>query len=355
MAAVSDQQARSHTRLANAWRRVSGPVGDVYDRLPLFWGVLLINASILVAAVALLVVTPLTISYPIKTVQAIVLAAAVLVMVAVNAALLRTGLRPLLRVLHDVEEVELAPADPQRLPEVGGNESRAVARAVNVMLDRLDEERRQVSRRVLTALEGERRRVGQELHDEIGQRLTGILLELKPVACASPTELEPRITQIQDEVRATLDEVGQLAWQLRPSILDDLGLVAALDALLSGIDEHADLELSSSFPAQLPPLDPEVELAIFRIAQEAVTNAVRHADASQVEVALTTSHNLELHVSDDGRGVAGQAQAGPGIQGMRERALLIGADLQIDSPGRLGGVSVVLNLNLSPPAAGRLA
>lgn len=332
---------------AAGWRRAIRAIGDGFDRLPLFWGVLGINASILVVAALLLALTPFTVSFPIAMKEAAILGLALLGMVVANGLLLRGGMRPLLATLRRVEDVE--PYAPlQRLPEVGGAETRAIARAMNVTLDRLETERRLSARRVLAALEGERRRVGHELHDEIGQRLTGILLELSPLIAAAPDDLRPRLSQVQEDARATLREVGQLAWQLRPSMLDDLGLVAALDGLIEGLDEHTRIDLRRSLDRDVPQLEAEVELAVFRIGQEAVTNAIRHAGASRIDVCLLASDVLRLRVSDDGQGLPATGQAGPGIQGMRERALLVDGTLRIDSPGELGGVTVELAVPLPP-------
>lgn len=329
-------------------QRAAGGVGAAFDRLPLLWGLVAINASILVAAALLLALTPLTITFPIAVEQAVVLGIALVAMLAANAVLLRGGMRPLLATLRRLEKVDLY-ARAERVPEVGGAETRAIARAVNVTLDRLETERRLSARRVLAALEGERRRVGSELHDEIGQRLTGILLELSPLISAAPPVLRERLTSVQEDARATLHEVGQLAWQLRPSVLDDLGLVASLDALIEGMDEHARIDLRRSLASDVPPLEPEVELAVFRIGQEAVTNAIRHADAGRIDVRLERdTAAIRLSVSDDGRGLPVPIRTGPGMQGMRERALLVDGDLRIDSPGELGGVTVELRLPLPP-------
>ncbi len=336
--------------LAGAFARATAALGTAYDRLPLFWGVLTINGSILTGALLALVLTPLTVSYPVEQHQAVILGIALVATIAANGVLLRGGLKPLFEVLHALEEADLLERHEQ-LPEVGGAEVRALTRTVNSTLDRLEEERLSSTRRVLAALEGERRRVGQELHDEIGQRLTGILLELNPAIATAPPELRDRLVEIQDDARATLEEVGQLAWQLRPGILDDLGLVAALDGLLGGIEdqaEQAEIELRRTLPVALPELPPEVELAIFRVAQEAVTNALRHAGADVVDVELSADDaRLSLRVSDNGRGLTVRGPAGPGIQGMRERATLIGGRLRIESPGALGGVTIALSLPLA--------
>jgi two-component system sensor histidine kinase UhpB len=324
-----------------ARKRLAKATGDAFDRLPLFWGVLAINAAVLVVATLLLALTPLTVSYPIAVEQAVVLAVMLAFMVIANTFLLYGGMRPLLETLQRLDHADLAPA---HLPEVGGVETRAIAKALNTALDRLEAERRASARRVLAALEGERRRVGHELHDEIGQRLTGILLELSPLIAAAPEHLRPRLSAVQEDARATLHEVGQLAWQLRPSVLDDLGLVASLDALIDGIEEHTDVAIRRSLPRAAPALSPEVELAVFRIGQEAVTNAIRHAGASQIDVRLDVSEGLRLAISDDGQGLPTPERTGPGIQGMQERALLADGVLTIFSPGGLGGVTVELTL-----------
>ena len=113
----------------------------------------------------------------------------------------------------------------ERLPQMGTAETRALIAGFNAMLDRLEDERIASAGRMVATLEGERRRIGQELHDEIGQRLTGILLQLGRIEAEAPDGMLPRIAGVQSEARATLDEVGNLAWQVRPGVLDDLGLL----------------------------------------------------------------------------------------------------------------------------------
>jgi two-component system sensor histidine kinase UhpB len=216
------------------------------------------------------------------------------------------------------------------------------------MLDHLESERRESTRRTLTALESERRRIGQELHDEIGQRLTGILLQLGRVHDEAPAHLRARIAAVQDEEREALDEVGALAWQLRPGILDDLGLLSALEALVGTLEEPSDARINAVLPAGLPAIDAEVELVVYRIAQEALTNAVRHSGASTIELRLDrTERGLSLLVADDGRGLVGSEIDGAGIRGMRERSLLVGGRLRIGSPSGQG-VRVRLDAPLSP-------
>src|SRR5690606_10216893 len=120
-----------------------------------------------------------------------------------------------------------------------------------------------------------------------------------------------------------------LVRRLRPGVLDDLGLVSAVTSLATEFATHTGLRVRRSFDADLPTLDREAELVIYRVAQEGLTNAARHAEAQNVEVSLhADGGNVVLEVSDDGRGV-GAAQEGAGIRGMRERALLVGATLDI--------------------------
>jgi two-component system sensor histidine kinase UhpB len=317
-----------------------------YRRTSLYVRVVAINAVIVAGATLVLVLTPATVGYPISPTEAIVLVVGVVLVVVANALVLRISFRGLSRTVARMETVDLL--QPQeRLPVVGGAETRAVVVALNQMLTRLEAERRESSQRTLAALEGERRRIGQELHDEIGQRLMGMLLQLGNLVPDAPRELGDRVSAIQEEARATLDEVGVLAWQLRPGILDDLGLVRALEALVESLDDQTpQIRIRSALPAALPPMAAEEELAVYRIVQEALTNAVRHAGARQVALTVAVDdEHLNVVVSDDGVGIAAGEVEDAGIRGMRERALAIGSTLAIDTvPG--GGVRVALDLPL---------
>ena len=319
-----------------------------YRRTSLYIRVVVINAAIVAGATLVLAVTPATVAYPIEIEEAIVLVVGVVLVAVANALVLKISFGALASVVARMKTVD--PGQPQDpLPEVGGPEMRAVVAGFNQMLGRLEGERRESSRRTLEALEGERRRIAQELHDEIGQRLTGMLLQLSSLASDAPPELLERVRAIQEDVRATLDEVGGLAWQLRPGILDDLGLLRALEALVESFDEQTDTRVSSSLPARLPPLPSEAELAVYRIVQEALTNAARHAGARQIDVvALWEREHLSTTVTDDGVGldVAGADGVGAGLRGMHERALAVGGSLVIESPPA-GGARVSLVLPLS--------
>ena len=296
--------------------------------LSLYMRVVLLNSAVLLMAVLALVITPLTVSFPIATEQGVVLAIGAVAIALVNAVLLRPNFRGLRAVVGRMETIDVLRPE-EVLPEVGGPEARSLIVGFNTMLERLEAERRTSARRTLSAIEGERRRISRELHDEIGQRLTGTLLNLQRLANDLPEPFNAEVSCIQEQQRATLDEVGALAWQLRPALLDDLGLLSALDALTDSLDEPT-LRIDTSLPEELPTLPPELELVVYRIAQEALTNAVRHSGASQVNLELKVcAGRLVLRISDDGTSWSAPTSEGPGIRGMRERALLVGGHLAI--------------------------
>jgi two-component system, NarL family, sensor histidine kinase UhpB len=309
----------------------------------LYTQVVAVNTAILLGAAALLVLTPATVSFPVATEQGLLLGAGVTVTVVANAVLLRLSFQGLAGLVRRMENLDLLRTG-ERLPVRGGRETRALIAGYNTMLDGLENERRASTRRAVSTLEGERRRIGNELHDEVGQRLTGLLLQLQRARDEAPDHIEPRLARIQADVRATLDEVGMLAWQLRPGILDDLGLLRAMQALGDTLRAHATALVVLNLPARLPPLSAEVELALYRVAQEALTNAVRHAAASTITLTLSAGERLlDLEVLDDGCGLPAGTDEGAGLRGMRERALLISGRLDVASrPGH--GVRVHLRV-----------
>ncbi len=324
-------------------------VASRYRRASLYARVVAINSAIVAGATLVLMLTPATVGYPITATEAVVLVGGVVLVAIANAFVLRISFSSLARTVARMETVDLLEPQ-QRLPEVGGPETRAVVAGLNQMLARLEVERRENSRRTLAALEGERWRITQELHDEIGQRLTGLLLQLGNLAPDLSPELGERVSAIQESARAALDEVSVLAWQLRPGILDDLGLLRALEALVESLEEQAPrVRLRSSLPATLPALGAEEELAIYRIVQEALTNAIRHAGAGEVALAVAVEgERVRVAVTDDGVGIPQRDAEDAGIRGMRERALAIGATLAIGSaPGDGTHVTLVL-----PPRPG---
>jgi two-component system sensor histidine kinase UhpB len=314
--------------------------------VPLFRRIFALNALVLCAATALLLLAPVRVSVPIVVTEAVVLIAGLVVMLVANAVLLQVGLAPLDRLSRQMATVDLL-RPGQRLPIPGRGGIAQLIQSFNDMLARLEAERAASSSRALSAQEAERRRISQELHDEVGQSLTAVLLELKRAADrVDDPALRDDLLQAQETTRASLDEVRRLARRLRPGVLEDLGLVSALIALATELSTHTALSVRPSFTPHLPKLDEQVELVVYRVAQEALTNVARHADATDVVLALDHSpETVSLKVEDDGRGL-GLAHEGAGIRGMRERALLIGASLDVNSaPGR--GTAVTLSVPIT--------
>ncbi|MFD1661738.1 histidine kinase [Streptomyces caeni] len=310
--------------------------------MSLFWRIFTLNALVLGTATALLMSALVTVSVPVLLTEAIILLAGLAVMLVVNAILLRIGLAPLDRLTHLMSEVDLLKPG-QRLSVPAKGDVAELIRTFNAMLDRLEAERATASARVLAAQEAERRRIAAELHDEVGQSLTAVLLDLKRAADRAPDPLRAELGQARETTRDSLDEVRRLARRLRPGVLEDLGLVAALTSLANDFAAHAGLEVTRHLEPGLPPLSRETELVIYRIAQEAMTNIARHAEATHAELALhDTPEAVVLDIVDDGQGI-GPVREGAGIRGMRERALLIGAALDI-RPGTASGTRVRLTV-----------
>lgn len=256
--------------------------------MSLFWRIFLLNAAVLVAAGALLLLGPITISTPVLLTEAMILTGGIAFMLAANAALLRLGLFPLQRVTRAMTTTDLLRPSPR--PEVAGHgEIAALIETFNTMLDRLEAERATSSARALSAQEAERRRVAQELHDEVGQTLTAVLLELKRVADHAPEPLRGELRQVQEITRGSLDEIRRIARRLRPGVLEELGLVSALTALITETPTPDGLTIRRRMGKDLPELGAEAELVVYRIAQEALTNTVRHARATRLELSLRRS------------------------------------------------------------------
>jgi two-component system sensor histidine kinase UhpB len=309
----------------------------------LFWRIFLLNAVVLIGATALLL-GPVTVSTPVLLTEAAVLTGGLAAMLLANGLLLRIGLAPLQRLTRAMTTTDLL--RPGTRPAVGGHgEVAELITTFNTMLDRLETERAASAGRALSAQEAERHRIAQELHDEIGQTLTAVLLELKRVADHVPPAVREELHQVQETTRASLDEIRRIARRLRPGVLEELGLTSALKALANEFTGSA-LTVRHQIDADLPPLSRDTELVLYRVAQESLTNAARHAGARRVELTVRrTPAGVELRVRDDGRGING-APEGAGISGMRERALLIGADLSLDA-ARDGGTEVRLTVPTS--------
>ena len=324
--------------------------------MPLVYRVAGINAIVVVAVVlvTLLVLDPHKLSR-VAFDEAIVLAAALMLVVIGNLVVLRRVVGPLSDLTELARTVDLT-RPGQRMPDATpDSEAGELALTFNEMLTRLEEERRDATGRVLAGQEAERLRIAQELHDQIGQELTAVLLWLaRARSDAADPALAQRIEDVQDAVRSSLESVRRIAIELRPEALDELGLVSAIAVLGERFSERSGLSISQHIDDPLPPLDPNTELVVFRVAQEALTNVARHSGSSRAS--LTLSHDdgeLILEVTDEGEGIpAGQAP-GSGMKGMRERATLVGGTLETGpGPGQdARGCTVRLRLAASPPVA----
>ncbi len=300
----------------------------------LFWRLLLLNALVLVIAAAVLALSPLTVSAPVLLTEVSVLAVGLVLMLVATAVLLRVSLRPLDGLAELMARVDLL-RPGERLAVRGHRDVAHLLRTFNDMLDRLESERGTSAAQALAAQEGERQRIAQELHDEIGQSLTVVLLGLKRARDRAPDDLRDELSTAAELTRGSLDEVRRVARRLRPGVLEDLGLVSALSALATDFAQASAVPVHRELDPRLPELSRDAELVLYRIAQEGLTNVARHANATHVELTLTgLPDGVLLRIADDGRGIDGTAE-GAGIRGMRERAILIGATLQIEA--RAGG------------------
>jgi two-component system, NarL family, sensor histidine kinase UhpB len=299
----------------------------------LFWRVALCNGAIFGAAVLILALSPATVHSPLLPQEAELLGVGALAVIALNVLVLRRALGPLRRLATAMGSID--PLSPgAAAPRCGSSaEMVALTEAFDEMLSRLRAERRDSSQRALRAEEAERRRIAQELHDDVGQSLTVLLLEL---ARARRERSDESLADAQGTARALLEDVRQICHQLRPESLDDLGLPNALRTLAGRVAEAADLPVEVEVEDDLPELTPDAELAVLRVAQESLTNVVRHARATHARVELSaTGDGVCLRVSDDGRGLK-VGQLGSGIRGMRERALSVGAQLALVPSGECG-------------------
>jgi two-component system sensor histidine kinase UhpB len=292
------------------------------------------NATVVVVAGALLIFTPVTISAPVTLAELAIIVAAVVAMLGTTFFLLRRALSPLHELTALMHSVD--PLDPgRRLGEVTHSdlEVATLVEAFNAMLDRLEQERRGSVRRALAAQEDERSRIARELHDELGQELTAVAMQSERAAQSAPANGRATLNEITQAIRQSIDHVRGIARRLRPEALDDLGLVNALISLCRRIGQQSGVRIEPDLANNVPSTSPETEVVIYRVAQESLTNAVRHAQASKITMSLATGDDhITLLVRDDGRGIdAAVSGDTAGVSGMRERAMLIGAQLNIRS------------------------
>jgi signal transduction histidine kinase len=210
---------------------------------------------------------------------------------------------------------------------------------------RMQEELRLLSRGMLSAQEEERKTISRELHDVIAQMLTGInlrLSSLKAKTATSTRDLQKKIEVTQRIVKKSVDIIHRFARDLRPAVLDDLGLIPAMRSYLKVFTEQTGIHCTFTALAEIEKLDGATRTTLYRIAQEALANVSRHAKASLVKVTIRIHQNrVCMEIQDDGRGFQGNDAAATqqskrlGLLGMRERAEMVGGVFYVDSaPGK---------------------
>jgi signal transduction histidine kinase len=203
----------------------------------------------------------------------------------------------------------------------------------------------------VTAREEERRRLRRDLHDGLGPRLAGLILRIETARnlLAHEPLADPLLTDLQEQTEAAIAEIRRLVYALRPPALDQLGLVSALREQATACSAQG-LRVVVDAPEQLPPLPAAVEVAAYRIALEALTNVVRHAQAHTCCIRLSLADALQLEITDDGRGLPAEVRAGVGLTSMQERAAELGGTWSIE---RLAehGTRVLARLPLAEVAA----
>jgi two-component system sensor histidine kinase UhpB len=270
--------------------------------------------------------------------QLLVLALVLLLTFCVNIWMLQRRFGPLEHLIDRIEAID--PAEPGGMAFAGDpvEEIDRLGRSFARLLERVETERRRSSQLVLRAQEEERRRVARDLHDEVNQALTAILLRLEALGHDAPPEQREEVAELKRLAAQAMDELLNLARQLRPTALDDHGLVTAIEAQIRGFSDRTGIAARLETEGDPTTLNEEKQTVIYRIAQEALANAGRHAGASRVDVALVAlGDGARLCVVDDGSGFDPRVArvGGLGLEGMAERARLVGGELNLRSaPGR---------------------
>ena len=285
-----------------------------------------------------------------------VMMVALVLSLLVNLLLVRVALRP----IHDLENTahrvwggDLEARVPPSL--VADRDMVRVGRTVNLILDALTSDRarmRRLASLVITAQDEERSRIARELHDSTAQSLTAIVLQLSAAARdARVPEIAARLSDVKEMAGLALEEVRTLSHRVHPRVLDDLGLVAAVRWLARQARESSDVDMTVDALGDTERIPAQIASVLYRVAQEALTNAVRHAAPTSVAIVVRAdADTATLEVSDDGRGFdIAEAEArrpGMGLFSMRERVSLVDGQLDLTSaPG--SGTRVIAKIPLT--------
>lgn len=338
------------SRTTDDGRQANGGLLARLLRFPLFYKVLVANAAIVLSFALLATVIVARVSGAEAAVGVLLgmAVAAALVSVAVNAWIIKLALEPLRLLKATVDRVQEGDLEA-RVPasRLADRDVERVAVATNLMLDRLGDYRRrlrEVAARALNAAEEERRRISLELHDDASQRLAAILMRLRIARSVVDGDAkDAMLEEVRRELAETADGLRRYAQGLRPPALDELGLGPAIESHVRHVAEAAvmPVEVRTEGVGRLE--SPEAELALYRIVQEAIANALRHSRASQIRVAVEREDGVVVAtVTDDGEGFdvatilrGPTGQHGLGLFGMRERAAYVGGHVEITSgPGQ---------------------
>jgi two-component system sensor histidine kinase UhpB len=269
------------------------------------------------------------------------IAISIVLLLGINMILLRRRFSPLESLIARLEEID--PAQPTTqfvVPRTTVEEVERLAITFRRLLRRIEEERRRSGRLVLRAQEEERRRLARDLHDEVNQALTAILLRLQALSEEAPPELADEIAELKTLVNQAMEELLRLARTLRPASLDDMGLIAAIEGQIARFSEQTGIQAVVHHEGAPESITEDQQTVIYRVVQEALSNTAQHSGATFVafELRIFPSHGVELRVRDNGvgfdAGAGSPSDEGIGLSGMAERARLVGGELTVtSSPG----------------------
>ncbi|CAN5222101.1 HAMP domain-containing sensor histidine kinase [soil metagenome] len=269
--------------------------------------------------------------------QLLILVLVIVLTFCVNVWMLQRRFAPLEHLIDRIERIDPSERSTFELAGDPVAEIDRLAQSFRRLLQGVDDERRRSGKLVLRAQEEERRRVARDLHDEVNQSLTAILLRLEALAQDTPAERLEEVVELKRLATQAMDELLNLARQLRPTALDDHGLLPAIEAQVRGLEERSGIQARLEISGDPAFLDEEKQTVIYRVAQEALANAGRHAHARTVALALEVAGEAaELRIRDDGVGFDPVVSRGDGLglDGMVERARLVGGELDLrSSPG----------------------
>jgi two-component system, NarL family, sensor histidine kinase UhpB len=265
--------------------------------------------------------------------EMVVLGLALVATLLGNWLLLRRRFFPLERLISAMEQIEEATANRQLLmgDRIDSAEAQRLAAAINRMLARLEAARREAGRAAIQAQERERRRIAQDLHDEVNQALTAVSLRLQASIEHAPPPLRRELNETKRLAGQAMEELLALARQLRPAVLDDHGLLPALHSQVRDFSDQTGIRASFDVRGPVARLTPEQQLVVYRVTQESLSNVAQHSGAQRVDVELSFIGRTMLRINDDGKGFVQRREGGLGLSGMRERALLVGGHLTIRS------------------------